>query len=182
MQQQGTKILGDINTVLRNVLNIIYDLKEFRVFLHPYNDLKSKDKNISDAARISLKQRWLDKVDMMKGNSSISMMARQIGFQTLFDAFFVAKDEKDADKIDLNDRVKRIIKSRVSEFNIWLGESEKELRKRYELEKTYLKSQVNALKLYSRWAKPYLKAAHKLEMAERDKEVTLTKTFNSILL
>jgi len=31
MQQQGSKLLADVNTVLRSVLNLIYDLKEFRI-------------------------------------------------------------------------------------------------------------------------------------------------------
>jgi len=180
MQQQATKLLGDVNTVLRSVLNIIYDLKEFRTRLQSYNDLKSKDKN--EAALLSLKQIWMDKVDIQKGNSSIKAMSFQGGFQTLINAFLVAKDEKDADKIDLNEMVKRILKARVHEFNIWIRESEKELRKRYELEKTYLKSQVNSLKLYSRWAKPYLKAAQQLEMKESGREPALVKAFNTILL
>jgi hypothetical protein len=130
----------------------------------------------------TVKQIWLDKVDILKGNSSISMMARQLGFATIFDAFFAAKDEKDADKLDLNDRVKRIIKSRIFDFNIWVKESEKELRKRYEIEKNYLKSQVNSLKLYSRWAKPYLKAAQQLEMKDMGRDPALVNVFATIIL
>ena len=64
MQQQGTKILGDINTVLRSILNIIHDLKDFRTRLQGYDDLNSKDKNTSEGAKLSLKQIWLDKVDI----------------------------------------------------------------------------------------------------------------------
>jgi len=181
MQQQGSKLLGDINTVLRSVLNIIYDLKEFRMFLQPYEDLKSPDKK--DAATLSLKQRWMDKVDITKGNSSIKAMALgQAGFATLIDAFLVAKDEKDVEKIDLNDRVKRILISRIHEFNSWIEQSGKELEKRYEIERTYLKSQVNSLKLYSRWAKPYLRTAQQLEAKEGGRNPALVKTFNTILL
>ena len=33
MQQQAGKIMGDVNTVLRSVLNIVYDLKDFRIRL-----------------------------------------------------------------------------------------------------------------------------------------------------
>src|SRR3990167_8991803 len=62
MQQQGAKILGDVNTVLRSVLNIIYDLKEFKMRLQYYTDLKSPDKGKAEAARLSLKQVLLDKV------------------------------------------------------------------------------------------------------------------------
>jgi hypothetical protein len=50
MQQQGSKILGDINTVLRSVLTLLYDLKEFRIRLQTYDDLKLKDKEKSNAA------------------------------------------------------------------------------------------------------------------------------------
>jgi hypothetical protein len=180
MQNQATKVLGDINTVLRSVLNIIYDLKEFRVRLQSYDDLKGSNK---DAAILSLKQIWMDKVDIQKGNSSIKAMALgQGGFVTLIDAFLASKDEKDAQRLDLNDRVKRILIPRINEFNIWLTQSEQELRKRYEIEKSYLKSQVNSLKLYSRWAKPYLKAAYDLESRDSGREPALVKTFNTILL
>jgi len=180
MQNQASKVLGDINIVLRSVLNIIYDLKEFRVRLQSYDDLKTPKK---DAAILSLKQIWMDKVDIQKGNSSIKAMALgQSGFATLIDAFLASKDEKVAEKLDLNERVKRILIPRINEFNIWVSQSEQELRKRYELEKSYLRSQVNSLKLYSRWAKPYLKAAYDLESKERAREPALVKTFNTILL
>ncbi len=187
MQQQGSKILADINTVLRSILNLIYDLKEFRIRLDQYKSLKSDDKDTKESARLSLKQLWLDKVDIQKGNSSIKAMAlSQAGFVTLLDAFLAMKDEtlKDSkgNEIDLNERVKRILKPRIREFNIWVEQSEKELSKRYELEKNYLRSQVNSLKLYSRWAKPYLKAAQDLEQKDSGRSPDLVKTFNSILL
>jgi len=181
MQQQGSKLLADTNTVLRSVLNIIYDLKEFRIRLQSYDDLKSENKK--EAALLSLKQIWMDKVDITKGQSSIKGMATtQAGFYTLIDAFLASKDEKDVNKLDLNDRVKRILLPRIQEFNIWAKQSERELRKRYEMERTYLRSQVNSLKLYSRWAKPYLKMAQQLEMKDAGREAALVKTFNTILL
>ncbi len=180
MQQQGTKILADVNTVLRSVLNIVYDLKEQKIRLQLYDDLKTDKK---ESAILALKQVWMDKVDINKGNSSIKAMALgQAGFQTLIDAFLFVKDVKDVDKADLNERVKRILRARILEFNTWFEHSEKELRKRYELERTYLKTQVNSLKLYSRWARPYLKAAQELEMKERGREPALVKAFNTIIL
>lgn len=183
MQQQATKAMGDINTVLRSVLSILYDLKDFRTRLAVYDDLNSDDEKKKEAARLSLKQIWMDKVDMQKQQSSIKAMGTtQAGFSTVIDAFLVAKDEKDADKIDLNDRVKRIVKQRINEFNQWVEQSEKELRKRYEVEKNYLRSQVNSLKLYSKWVKPYLRAASQLEQKEQGKNPDIVDTFNSILL
>jgi len=181
IQQQISKLMADIGVVIRGILNIIYDLKEFRIRLQSYEDLKSSDKK--EAAILSLKQIWMDKVDITKGNSSIKAMGLgQAGFSTLIDAFLAVKDVKDADKLDLNERVKRILKPRIHEFNIWIEHSEQELKKRYEIERTYLKSQVNSLKLYSRWAKPYLRAAQELEAKDMGRDAALVKTFNIIIL
>lgn len=184
MQQQGTKILADVNTVLRSVLNIIYDLKDFKIRLAQYDDLKSKDPSKKGATILALKQIWMDKVDVNKGNSSIKALAlTQAGFVTLIDAFLMAKDEKEASTMDLNERVKRIVEQRIHEFNIWLNQSEQELRKRYEIEKTYLKSQVSSMKIYSQWAKPYLIAAQQLQTSnELANKAGLVKAFNTILL
>ncbi len=184
MQQQGAKILADVNTVMRSVLNIIYDLKEFKIRLQSYDDLKSRDKNQVQAARLSLKQLWMDKVDYTaKGNSSIKAMALgQAGFQTLLDAFLAVDNLKEIKNLDLNDRVKRIVTSRLEEFNAWIVQSEKELRKRYQLERIYLKSQVNSLKLYSRWARPYLRAAAQLESKDLKRDPHMVNIFNTLIL
>lgn len=181
MQQQGSKLMGDINTVLRSILNLIYDLREFKIRLQTYEDLK--DPNKEQQALLSLKQIWMDKVDVNKGNSSIKAMALgQAGFNTLIDAFLAVNTKEDIDKLDLNQIVKRILKPRLHEFNVWVKESEGELRKRFEIEKTYLKSQVSSLKIYSRWAKPYMKAAQELEMADSGRNPALVKMFNSLVL
>jgi len=183
MQQYGSKMLADINTVLRSILNLVYDLKDFKLRLQHYEGVKSKDKSEKEAAILSLKQIWMDKVDISKGNSSIKAMAlSQAGFQSLIDAFLIIKDVKDVDKIDLNERIKRILRPRIQEFNTWLIQSEKELKKRYELERNYLKSQVNSLKLYSRWAKPYLKAAQQLSQKDLGRNADMVKAFNTIIL
>jgi hypothetical protein len=183
MQQQASKMMGDINTVLRSVLNILYDLKEFKIRLASYDDLKSKDEGKRDRAILSLKQIWMDKVDIQKGNSAIKAMALgQAGFVPLIDAFLASKDSRQAEKIDLNERVKRILIPRLNEFEHWIKSSEEELRKRYEIERNYLGSQVNSLKLYSKWVKPYLLAARDLSQGDKRRDPSLVKTFNTIML
>lgn len=188
MQQQGQKLLESVNTVIRSVLNIVYDLKEFKTTLQPYEDLKSKDKDTRESAKLALKQKWMDKVDIQKGNSSLKAMGLgQAGFTTLIDAFLVVEDEslkdKEGNEVDLNERVKRILRDRIREFNTWVKNSEKELKKRYQVERNYLKSQVNSLKLYIRWAKPYLKAAQQLQAKQvGGSEPSLVKMFDTLLL
>jgi hypothetical protein len=179
MQEEAMKIYGMINTVIKSIQNLIYDLKEFQLRLAIYNDAKSKDKNIASAGLISLKQIWMDQVDIKKGVGSINMLSRDLNFVTIRDAFMVTDSLEKVEELDLNDRVKRILKARVQEFIEWKERSETELRKRFEVEKTYLKTQVNTIKLYSRWVKPYLIAAKQLEQGGIS-NASLVTAFNTI--
>lgn len=181
MQEEAMKILGAVNTVLKSIINLLYDLKEFEIRLQVYKDLKDEKKK--EAALLALKQIWMDKVDIQRGRGSINVMTSDLNFFTLRDAFMAAKSVEDVDKMDINERVKRVLKPRVAEFLDWVKRSEKELTMRFELEKNYLKSQVNSLKLYTSWVKPYLRAAEQLRMKETSlKEPTLVNAFNTILL
>jgi len=182
MQEEGMKILGAVNTVLKSIINLIYDLKEFEIRLEHYKASHDKDKEKSEAGMLALKQIWMDNVDVKRGRGSINMLTYDMNFVTLRDAFMIVKSLEDVEKMDLNDRVKRILKPRLAEFLEWKKRSETELRKRFEIEKSYLKSQVNSLQLYTRWAKPYLIAAEKLSQKESGKEPALVNAFNTIML
>lgn len=185
MQEEAMKMMGSANTVIKSILNIIYDLKEFKMRLAIYEKLRSENKGEKEAAKLSLKQVWMDTVDIKRGQSSIKALAltQQGGFVTLIDAFMAVENEDleyQGSEVDLNERVKRLLKQRIVEYYIWVKESERELRKRYEIEKIYLKSQVNSVKLYTRWIKPYLKAAKQLEQNARP-TAALVSAFNTAL-
>ena len=75
-------------------------------------------------------------------------------------------EEVEEKKIDLNDRVRRILLRKLDEYLKWKKYSEQELKKRYDIERQYLKSQVDSLKLYTKWTRPYLKASQQLRMKE----------------
>jgi len=88
MQDQISKIMGIINSILRSVLNLIYDLKEFKIRLSHYDAANSKDKEKANAGILSLKQIWMDKVDIQRGQGSINALASgNLQFVTLRDAF-----------------------------------------------------------------------------------------------
>lgn len=180
MQEEAMKIFGTANTVVRSILNIIYDLKEFKIKLKTYDDFHSEKEEIKQAALLSLKQTWMDSVDVKRGTTSIKGFAQQLEYVTLIDAFMASDSVEKVKDLDLNDRVKRILQQKIPEFQLWLRESESELKKRFELEKNYLKAQVNAVKLYSRWLKPYLKAARDLEQ-NADKTAALVNSFNTAI-
>jgi hypothetical protein len=182
MQEEAMKIMQTIGVLVKSLVNIIYDLREFELRISQYKSSNSANKDESEAGILGLKQIWMDNVDIKRGRGSINMLAQDLQFVTIRDAFMMAKSVGDVKKMDLNDRVKRILEPRIFEFLKWKEVSEKEIIKRYEIEKSYLKSQVNSLKLYTRWAKPYLRAASQLEMKDMSKNPALVTAFNTMIL
>ena len=181
MQEEGMKIMQTVGVLIKSLINIIYDLRQFEIKFKEYDRLRSDKESERESAVLALKQVWLDNVDIKRGNTSIKAMTfSQASFATLLQSFMAAKDV-DSIPQDLNDIVKRLLKQRIPEFYDWLKYSEDELRKRYNVERAWLKSQVNSLKLYSRWAKPYLKAAEELTMSD-SKSSAIVKAFNTITL
>ena len=179
MQEQAMKMMGSINTVIRSIINILYDLKEFDIRLKNYDDYKNKTGEEKRAALLTLKQIWMDQVDIKKGVGSINGLSQQLQFVTLRDAYLTADTIANIKELDLNDRVKRILQTKLQEFEGWLTTSDEELHKRYNIERAYLKSQVASLKVYADWTRPYLIAAKKLGMKEFDKS-DIISMFNNM--
>ena len=187
MQEEGMKILGGMNQIVKSVLNLIYDLKEFELRLEHYKDAKSDDKQKREEGMLALKQIWLDNVDIKKGRGAIHQMASmEMGFSTLREAFMIANSVEDVKKMNadeegglINDSVMRILIPRISEFLKWVKYSERELKKRFSIEKNYLKSQIESVKLYSSWMKPYLEAAEKLRQKGFEKDAALVNAFST---
>lgn len=182
MQEEAMKLLRVANEVIRSVINLVYDLKEMKLLVQTYDELKSDDEAKKESSLLSLKQRWMDNVDVRRNQGSINALTYSLDFATLRDAFMKAESLEDVDNLDLNDRVKRILKQRLGEFFKWISESENQLKKRYEIEKRYLQSQASSLKLYSKWIYPYLKAAKKLEQNAEGQAESLVTVFNTLIL
>ncbi len=190
MQQEVSRTMGNVNTVIKSILNLVYDLKEFNLRLKPYDDYKKANADTQEKFNklLSLKQVWLDNVDIKKGRGSINALASgELDFVTLRDAFMalesaeqIMKKSGEKGALDLNERVRRILQQRTQEFFEWINESHRSLKQRYEIEKNYLRSQVNMLKLYTRWVKPYLKASQKLEQSEKN-QAALVTAFNTVI-
>src|SRR3989344_1588269 len=99
MQEEAMKMLGAANQVVKSILNIIYDLKEFQLRLDLYDRYKDKSKSdLQRSALLSLKQIWMDTVDTKRGNSAILMLARNFDYVTLIDAFMSAESIGDVTK------------------------------------------------------------------------------------
>jgi hypothetical protein len=186
MMAKAGEYMGAINQVTKSILNLIYDLKEWEIKLEQYKRAKSSDKKEMEEGMLALKQVWLDNVDLKRGRGSIHQMANEVGYTTLREAFLIANTTEDVEKMAskdggnvINESIKRILIPRIGEFKLWVDISEKELKKRFEIEKTYLKSQVETLKLYTKWARPYLKSIEDLRMQGFDKEPALVAAFST---
>ncbi|UCD03511.1 MAG: hypothetical protein JSW73_03165 [Candidatus Woesearchaeota archaeon] len=168
MEQRAKEIMADVNTVIKSILQLVYDLKEFDRRLEIFDDLRKLGGENKDAAEIAIKSVWMDEVDTKRGVGSINQLTAsgKLEFVTLRDAFLQAKSVKDVESLDLNERVKRIVGARIEEYEKWRDRYEKDLRQRRKIEKSYLKAQVASLKQYSKWARPYLLAAHRLRQSE----------------
>mgnify|MGYP001573326992 FL=1 len=182
MQQEASRVLATVNSILKGIINLIYDLKEWQIILSHYDKANSKNPEEAKTGILALKQRWLDKVDVQRGNGSIhAMSSGTLMFVTLRDAFMVAQKPEDVNDMDLNERVKMVLKPRLQEFFEWRKRSEQELRKRYSIERAYLRSQVDSLRLNMKWAKPFLKAAEQLRMKDMNNPA-LVSIFNILVL
>ncbi|MEM4719319.1 MAG: hypothetical protein QXG18_00435 [Candidatus Pacearchaeota archaeon] len=180
LQEKVSTYLGAINQVIKSIINLLYDLKEFEIRLKHYEKAKSNNKEEREAGMLALKQIWMDNVDIKKGRGSINQMTFELGFTTLRDAFMVCNSIEDVKKNEvLNDQIKRILIPRLSEFLEWKNLSEKELRNRFEIEKNYLRSQVETVKLYASWLSPYLKALQQLNQTGNEKDPSLVNAFST---
>ncbi len=184
MQQEASRVLGTVNNILKGIINLLYDLREFKIRLSHYEYANSKNTAQAEAGLLALKQIWMDKVDIQRGQGSLNALSSgNLQFVTLRDAFMIVNSPEEVDKLDINERVQRLLKPRVQEFFEWKKRSYEELKKRFEIEKIYLKSQVDALKLNARWARPYLRAAEQLKSNEKlMKHSGMVISFNTILL
>lgn len=174
LQQTAQRNFELANTVIKSLINLVYDLKDFKLKLADYSNRHSKNSDIRKAAILSLKERWMDQVDARRGQASIRSLTSQLDFVTLLNGFMASNSLEDVKKIDLNDIVRNVLMQRLSEFFKWVDESEKQLKTRYELEKKYLKTQADSIKLYSRWAKPYLQAIKQLEQNQASNSALVT--------
>ena len=186
LEKRAMELLGTANAVIKSVLNLMWDLKSFDIRLQHYADLNSKDNDIKRSGMEALKGIWLNEVDKAKGNASIDVLSTSLNFINLREAFMAVpvyqmyvpsadrkkiegikeKAIKNVEAMDISDIVRRILRPRIKEFIEWLYLSEKELKNRRTVEKSYLKAQINALKVYTNWTRPYLIATQKLIPAE----------------
>jgi hypothetical protein len=163
------QLLGSINTVLKSLIAIIYELKELDRNLYLYDELKDTDKDKAEAAELALKRVFLDNVDSRKGGASLSALSRSPtqsqggpGFIDIMSVFYQVKSLKDVQTIDRNEQYKNILKNRYIEYEKWKEINGTDLRNRKNMLLQYLKSQMGSFNLYVDWCSTYLSMLAKM--------------------
>ncbi|MEM0144008.1 MAG: hypothetical protein QXL94_08755, partial [Candidatus Parvarchaeum sp.] len=158
LEDRVMQLLGNINTVLKSIIAIIYELKELDRNLYLYNELKDSDKDKAEAAELALKRVFLDNVDSRKGGASLSALSRSPtqsqagpGFIDIMSVFYQVKSLKDVQNIDRNEQYKNILKNRYIEYEKWKEINGNDLKTRKDMLLQYLKSQMGSFNLYVDW-------------------------------
>ena len=169
LEDRVMQLLGSVNTVLKSIIAIVYELKELDRNIYFYDELKDSNKEKAEASELALKRVFLDTVDSRKGGASISALSRSPtqsqggpGFIDIMSVFYQVKSLKDIDELQRNEQYKNILKNRYIEYEKWKEINGKDLRSRKSLLLQYLKSQMNSFDMYVEWTSSYLSMLYKM--------------------
>ncbi|MCL5009459.1 MAG: hypothetical protein M1433_00530 [Candidatus Parvarchaeota archaeon] len=158
-EDRAMTLLGSVNTVLKSIISITYELRELDRNLQFYNLMESGDKEKKEAAGLALKRIFVDQVDARKRGASLAALSAGYsqgqggaGFIDLVASFYKVKSLRDIENMQRNDEYKDILKNRYIEYEEWVKISGSDLRQRKAMLLQYLKSQVSSYKMYSEWA------------------------------
>ncbi|MCW1301818.1 MAG: hypothetical protein OH316_01650 [Candidatus Parvarchaeota archaeon] len=159
LEDRVMQILGTINTVLKSIINIIYELKELDRNLDFYDKSRSSDKNVSQAAEQELKRIFIDNVDARKGGASLLSLSRSAsqnpagpGYVDIVSVFYAINGLDDVEKLNRNEMYKNILRNRRLEYEDWKKMNESDLRTRRALLLQYLESQAASFEFYKKTA------------------------------
>ena len=170
LEDRTMQLLGSINTVLKSIIALTYELKELDKNLQFYDLSKSKEKEKAEAAELALKRIFLDNVDARKGGASLSSLSRSAsqaqgggpGFIDIVAVFYTVKSLKDVANLQRNEQYKNILKNRYIEYEKWKEINGKDLKNRKSMLLQYLKSQMGSFDLYVDWCSTYLSLLSKM--------------------
>ena len=113
--------MGLINGIIQTITKLLYSLREFDSILDIFTKLESDNKLDVFAAEQNLRRIFLDEVDFKKGRGGMYQMQTASGMEytSLADSFLTITELSDIDDLRSNERVKRILKGRFQEYELW---------------------------------------------------------------
>ncbi|RLE47778.1 hypothetical protein DRJ25_01555 [Candidatus Woesearchaeota archaeon] len=173
-QDKVGQYLATIGKMIKDMFQLVRELRWIDERIRYYEDSDSKDKKKSDIALTALKGLWVDLVDGVVGGqrtgSNLFTMAQQLQFSALPDLFFdihprtVEEIEKVVEEQagEFNKTVKRVLKRKLYNFLTWKASTYREIINRRKFTIRYLRQHYNVIKMYIGWCKPYIRHIERL--------------------
>ncbi len=171
LEDRAMQLLGSVNTVVKSIISITYELKELDRNYSFYKLAESSDPQKKRAADLALKRIFIDNVDARKGGASLSALSRAptqgqggAGFIDLVAVFYPINSLKDIESMQKNEQYKNILRNRFLEYEEWKKISKGDLSNRRDMLLQYLKSQAAAYEMYKNWAAESLSILNRINL------------------
>ncbi|MEK6968598.1 MAG: hypothetical protein AABX51_08285, partial [Nanoarchaeota archaeon] len=179
-QDRISQFLRGISDMMKALFQLVREIRIIDERLTFYNDSFNRGQE-AQGSEITLKGIWIDQVEGgVKNAGSVYGLAQTVGFSILPDLFFRIKiDDKGLDKyaynweefqqktvgfpekidemitkLDFNEKVKEVLKRKLTQYYIWKVRTFKELCVRKKFTVKYLRQHYDTIKLYMGWIKP----------------------------
>ena len=193
-QEKAAQYLRGISEMLKALFQIVRELRVIDERIGYYkHTFARKSEEEAAGSDITLKGVWVDQVEGgTKNAASVYGLAQTVGFSVLPDLFFrirandvggdkikpeeydafvqkvIANVDKKVDSMEgFNEKVKEVVKRKLTQYYVWKLRTFKELDARRKFTIKYLRQHYDTIKLYMGWIKPYLRNILKLQMAEK---------------
>lgn len=189
-QEKISTYLAHIGKLVRELFQIVRELRVIDERLGYYEDSWEKDSRTRESAEIVLKGMWVDQVEGgAKNPTSVYGMANQVNFVVLPDLFFsvhpssLSEVDSEVDSLqEPNKKVKEVLKRKLRNYMQWKEATYYELKNRRRFTLKYLRQHYNVIKLYNSWLKPYLNNLKRLTMADRTKDPKMISAFEGSMV
>ncbi|MFW6013809.1 MAG: hypothetical protein ACOCQG_01410 [Candidatus Nanoarchaeia archaeon] len=191
MQQEKVSMyLGYIGKMVKELFQIVRELRIIDERLGYYDDSYDKNSNSRESAEIVLKGIWIDQVEQgAKNPASVYGMARELQFTTLPDLFFsinptsISEVDSEVEKLqEYNRKLREVLKRKLRNFMQWKESTYYETKNRRRFTLRYLRQHYNIIKMYNSWLKPYLNNLKRLTMSDRTKDPGMVSAFEGSMV
>ncbi len=183
-EQRAMQLMGTMNGMIKDLFKILRELSTINERLEHY-ELACKGEKEGD---LVTKDIWVTLVEGgVKNPSSVTGLASQVGFITLPDLFYTTLVEKKedinkmVDPLDVNDKVKTVLKRKLMEYITWRDRITHELQVRKKFIQNMLKTMITQIRLYADWVRPYLKTINRLKSSVEGKPELVTAFETAVL-
>ncbi len=155
LEQSVGRILSNISDMRRDIELINHDLRKFEQVLNHFRENKFD----------SLKSDFVDLVDSQTP-SGMHKLVSSGKFPTLVIDFFKIEKKEDIDKLKVSNSEKGLLKTKWMLYQEWLKMYSRGVEERVRMLRAELNNRQAAVENYKKSVEPYLKAIHKIKIAQ----------------